>query len=230
MSQFILKDIQKEEQLGSVVIKSLKDVNLEFEKGQFYSLVGPEGAGKSKILNILSFSENPSAGTFLYNNRNVRELEQREINHIRANNIGYIPQIVNLNLTISAIDNVSMVSKILGEENVVAREKAEFWLKQVGLGHKINATPLELDYLEFKKIGIARAMIKKPEILLADDIYYKINPVRGRELLELLLKLNKEHKVTVVQTARNAELAKSSTIYTIQDGVTSQPLTANNAA
>lgn len=230
MSQFILKDIQKEEQLGSVVIKSLKDVNLEFEKGQFYSLVGPEGSGKSKILNILSFSESPSAGTFLYNNRNVRELEQREINHIRANNIGYIPQIVNLNLTISAIDNVSMVSKILGEENVVARDKAEFWLTQVGLGHKINATPLELDYLEFKKIGIARAMIKKPEILLADDIYYKINPVRGRELLELLLKLNKEHKVTIVQTARNAELAKSSTIYTIRDGVTSQPFTANTAA
>jgi putative ABC transport system ATP-binding protein len=229
--QYILKQVRKEEQLGSVVIQSLKDVNLEIEEGTFNSICGPEGSGKSRILNILGMINMPTAGEFQYKNRIVSQLTEREISAIRATKISYIPQFLNMNLTSSVLENVSMMAKILGADNKEAQEKAMYWLRKVGLSTKAHCIPLELDLVNIKKILIAKAMVKKPEILLLDDIYNKLNSSAAEELQNLLIKINHDHHVTIIQTTRNVDHTKASAfVYDINDGKTSKRCLASTAA
>ncbi len=229
--QYLLKQVRKEEQLGSVVIRSLQDVNLEVEEGSFHSICGPEGSGKSKIISILSLIDVPSSGEFYFNGENIAQLSYRDVSWIRSTQIGVIPQVININFTSSVLDNISMISKIMGEDNKLAKEKAMYWLQQVRLDHIAHLSPLELDFTATKKLGIAKAMIKNPKILLADNIYHQIPTTGAEELLNLLTDLNLQHGITVVQTARTDRFVKSNSfVYDIHNGKTSKRCIASTAA
>lgn len=222
MNIFQLKNISKEHCLGSVILKSLKNVNLEIDRGKFYSILGPEGAGKSRILYLLGLTDLPSTGNIYYKGNNILNLDEKESSRIRNQEIGFVPQSFHLNSTISILENVSMISRILGEDNWVAEEKAEFWLSKVGLEAKINAYPIELSLEEFKRVALAKMMVKKPEIILADEIYQHLDYQEANNLLKLLTSFNKEYQVTIVQATRCQEFTKySDVIYKIKDGYSS---------
>jgi putative ABC transport system ATP-binding protein len=226
-----LKHVQKEEHLGSVVIKSLKEVNLDIEKGSFNTICGPEGSGKSRLISLLNLMEMPSSGEFFFKESKISQLTEREINATRANHISYIPQCLCLNLTSSVLENVWMMAKIMGHDNKDSKEKALYWLQTVGLYKKALCIPLELDLLDIKKICIAKCMVKNPEVLLLDDIYHKLTAAASEELQNLLVQLSLNHRVTTVQTTRNENLAKAgSSIYDINNGVTNKRCLASSAA
>lgn len=229
--QFVLKNVRKEDQFGSVIIRSLKDVNLEIEKGSFTTIYGPAGSGKSKLLSILSLMEMPSAGEFFFGGKNTGEFSVRELSVLRAAKIGFVPQIVNLNMTISVLENVSVAAMIHGYDTLSAREKAGEWLDTLDLGHRFNCTPLELNQLEIKKTGLAKAMIKDPEVLLIDDPYYRLTAAETAELQESLHFINQVNEATVIQATRSIDISKPGpVVYHIQDGKTIRQSLSTTAA
>ena len=220
MNLFELKNISKEHCLGDVKFKSLHHIEMVIESGKFYTLWGPEGAGKSRILFLLGLMDQPTTGEIFYKGINVAGMDDKQMKSIRVNEVGYIPQNFYLNNTFTLLDNISLVSKLMGQDNWLAQEKAEFWLHKVGLDHKMNGYPLELNKLEFKKAAIAREMVKKPEILLADELYLDLQPEEIQEVVDLLLEINKTYQTSIVQTSRIPGCAKfCDTIYQVKDGV-----------
>lgn len=229
--QFLLKNVRKEDKLGSVVIRSLRDINLEIEKGSFTTIYGPEGSGKSRLLSIMSLTELHSAGEFLFESRDISDLTEREISVLRAAKIGYVPQILNLNMTISVLENVSVAARIQGHDTRSAREKAFQWLDELDMSDKFNCTPLELTQLEIKKTGIAKAMIKNPDVLLIDEGYYRLPVREAEELFTTLYSINQRLGTTIVETARNLEISRPGPfVYLIQNGKTSRQLLSTTAA
>lgn len=228
---YILKQVRKDEQLGSVMIRSLRDVSLEIEEGSFNFICGPEGSGKSRLLSVLALISMPTSGEFYFRDTNVTKLSEREISAIRAAQIGYLPQIANLNMTSSLLDNISMAAKIRGDDSKKAQEKAMRWIAKTGLSGKELCIPLELDLLDIKRTCIARMMTKSPKILLLDDIYNRLTRDEADELLSLLYKINYEHGTTIIQTARNDNFVKQGTfVYDIHQGATSKRCLAVSAA
>ena len=213
MELFNLIDVSKEHNLGSVKLKSLNKLNLTVEAGRITSITGPEAAGKSRLVHLLSFNDTATHGTIEYKGRQVARLDEKMISKIRTCEIGLIPQSFHLNSTISILDNVSMVAKIMGQDNWVAQEKAEHWLESMGLQDCMNEFPIELRLLEFKKVGIAKAMMREPDVLICDDLYQHMSDQECEEAGSLLVNLNRDHGITVVQTARTEDLTKGSDVY-----------------
>lgn len=219
MNLFELNNISKEHYLGSVKLKSLQHVNLSVEKGKVTSITGPEASGKSRILHLLSLHDTPTDGELIYNGKNLATCDEKELSRIRTCDVGLVPQSFHLNSTISILDNVSMIAKILGEDNWVAREKAEYWLSKLGLQNCLNDYPIELGLFEFKKVGIAKAMIKKPEFLIVDELYTCLNEEECMELFHFIHELNKEYKLTIIHSTRNMEYCKySDWVYQMNNG------------
>ncbi|MFW5761967.1 MAG: ATP-binding cassette domain-containing protein, partial [Cyclobacteriaceae bacterium] len=137
----------------------------------------------------------------------------------RTYDVGLVPQSFNLNSTITILDNVSMISKIMGEDNWIAKEKAEYWLSRIGLQAHLNDYPIELGLLEFKKVGIAKAMIKKPEFLILDELYACLSNEESNNLFQFIYDLNKEYQMTIIQATRKMDYCKySDTVYQIKNG------------
>jgi len=220
-NQFVLRNVRKEDQLGSVIIRSLRDVNMEIERGSFTTIYGPAGSGKTKLLSILSLMEPPTSGEFYFEGRNTNEITVRELSVTRAAKIGVVPQILNLNMTISILENVSVAAMIHGYDSRSAREKAAEWLHALDLGHKMNCTPLELNQLEIKKTGLAKAVIKDPGVLLIDEPYYLLAPREVREMQDALSFVHQINGATLIQATRNMDAGKPGTVvYHIQNGKT----------
>ncbi|MGK7394083.1 MAG: ATP-binding cassette domain-containing protein [Candidatus Cyclobacteriaceae bacterium M3_2C_046] len=222
MDQYLeLKNVVKEHNLGSVQLKSLYNVNMVIEKKGFHTLIGPEASGKSRILYILGFMDHPSQGKFFLEGKNVADLTDKEINRIRTKDIGFVPQIHHLNNTVSVLDNVSMVIKILGEEHWQADEKAEAILNKIGFKKPVDCLPLELNLKEIKMVALAKALIKKPQILIADDPYYQLATEDALALSEVFKTLKKEKELTFLQAVREETFALDYDIcYEVQEGVT----------
>lgn len=219
MNLFQLSKVSKEHFLGSVKLRSLQQIDLNIEKGKITSFLGPEASGKSRILHLLSLNDTPTEGELIYKGRNLRNFDEKQLSRIRTFEVGMVPQSFHLNSTVSILENVSMVSKIMGEDNWMAQEKAEFWLNKMGLFHNANDYPIELGLLEFKKVGIAKAMIKKPDFLIVDELYASLNEQECNDLFNILYNLNKEYNLTIVQATRRLSYCRySDVIFQMNNG------------
>lgn len=219
MNLFQLSKVSKEHFLGSVKLRSLQQIDLNIEKGKITSIMGPEASGKSQILHLLALNDIPTEGELIYKGRNLQNFDEKQMSKIRTFEVGIVPQSFHLNSTVSILENVSMVSKIMGEDNWMAREKAEFWLKKMGLLHSANDYPIELGLLEFKKVGIAKAMIKKPDFLIVDELYAHLNEQECDDLFNILYNLNKEYNLTIIQATRRLSYCRySDVIYQMNNG------------
>lgn len=223
MNIFQLANVSKEHSLGSVKLKSLQQVNLNIEKGKITSIIGPEASGKSRIVHLLSLNDNPTGGNISYKGVNLATCDEKELSRIRTYDVGLVPQNFHLNSTISILDNVSMIAKIMGDDNWIAREKAEYWLSKLGLQSHLNDYPIELGLFEFKKVGIARAMVKKPEFLILDELYACLTDDECNRLFQYIYELNKEFQLTVIHVSRKVDYCKySDMVYQMKNGKCTQ--------
>lgn len=213
----ILKDINKEFDLGSDKLKILKNININIKKGEFIAIMGASGSGKSTLLNIIGCLDRPSSGSYLFNGKAVDVASSDELALIRNKEIGFVFQSFNLIPYYSAIKNVEVPLSYSNGKN--RRELAEKLLQDVGLGHRLYHKPSLMSGGERQRVAIARALITNPDLILADEPTGALDSKSGKEVMNMFKKMHDEGKTIIIVT-HDIEIAKhAERIIHVKDGV-----------
>jgi putative ABC transport system ATP-binding protein len=200
-----LSGVSKIYRKGEVPVHALKNVDLKINKKDSIAVMGPSGSGKSTLLNIIGCLDRPTHGKIFANGKDVSKLNENEIAKIRRKTIGFVFQFFNLIPNFTALKNVELpmiFSKFPNRE-----KRAKELLKAVGLGHRINHYPSQLSGGETQRVAIARAMANKPDIILADEPTGNLDSKSGKEILQIMKKLNRERNVTLVMVTHDRNIA-----------------------
>jgi putative ABC transport system ATP-binding protein len=179
---------------------ALRDVSLEIGRGELVAIVGPSGSGKSTMLNIIGTLDRASAGTVEIDGFDVATLRDRDLSALRARRIGFVFQNFHLSRGVSALDNVADGLLYTGVSLRDRRERGEAALQQVGLGHRLDHRPHQMSGGEKQRTAIARALARRPVLLLADEPTGSLDSASGDGVVQLLLGLHREGTAVVVIT------------------------------
>ena len=200
MSNLIeLKNISKHYIVNKKTI-ILKKINFKFKKGLIYSLVGPSGSGKSTLLNLLSLIDKPSSGEIIINNKSTKYNDISKNDQLRADKIGIIYQQNNLLPDFNALENVYLARLAIDNNKNRAILEATKIIKSLGLLNRLNHFPSELSGGELQRIAISRALINKPEIILADEPTGSLDQSTAKEVFKILYKLKSKNRLIIYAT------------------------------
>ena len=203
-----LKKISKNYILNNKV-KALRNINFDFELGKIYSIVGPSGSGKSTLLNILSLIDKPTSGNIKIDGKLI-DFNNHDLNDkIRASSIGIIYQNYNLLPDFIALENVSLAGLALNKNTKISLNEAKKIISNLGLSKRLDHFPSELSGGENQRIAIARALINKPKIILADEPTGNLDHISAKNVFKILLGLKKSNRLIIFAT-HNREFAKLS--------------------
>ena len=203
MSGFVsLKDITKIYHMGEVEIRAVDGINFEIEKGEFVVIVGPSGAGKTTVLNLLGGMDTATSGTILVDGQDITKYSERQLTGYRRDDIGFVFQFYNLVPNLNAKENVELALQICKEPL-----DATTVLQDVGLGHRLDNFPAQLSGGEQQRVSIARALAKNPKLLLCDEPTGALDYNTGKQILQLLQDMCREKKMTVIVITHNLALA-----------------------
>lgn len=191
-----LEGVTKEYSTNSFTVKALRGIDLEIEEGEFSALVGPSGSGKSTLLHIIGCLDWVTDGKVILNEKNIEGMNKNRLALIRREFIGFIFQAYNLIPVLTAYENVSFPLTLLGYRKEEIREISMEALESVGLKGMEHRRPKELSGGQQQRIAIARALAKKPKLILADEPTANLDSQTGKEILELMLHLNRTEKTT----------------------------------
>ena len=201
-----IKRINKNFQHRNGLIKIFKNVTLNIKKGDLVALIGPSGSGKSTLLNMISLIDDPTTGQIIFNNKDIKNLNEENKNNIRKKNISMIFQENNLLTDFTAIENVLMPLIIRDEKIELSQKKAEKILKDFNLKSRQNHYPDELSGGEQQRVAIARALISETDLILADEPTGNLDYKTSQEIFSYFLKLKKLNK-TIIFATHNRDLA-----------------------
>ena len=200
MSNLIeLKNISKHYILNKKNI-ILKKINFKFKKGLIYSLVGPSGSGKSTLLNLISLIDKPSKGEILIDKQVIDYNNNTKNDNLRANKIGIVYQQNNLLNDFTALENVYLARMTVNNDKNQAILEATKIIKSFGLSNRLNHFPSELSVGEMQRIAISRALINKPEIILADEPTGSLDYSTAKEVFKILYKLKSKDRLIIYAT------------------------------
>ncbi len=188
-------------------VSALAGVSLEIAPKEFVALMGPSGCGKSTLLHLVAGVDLPTAGEVFVDGRALAQLSDRALSQFRRDRVGIVYQFYNLLPTMSAWENVALPALLTGAPARVARELAEERLGLVGMLHRKDHWPHEMSGGELQRVAIARALVNDPPILLADEPTGNLDSKAGREVLDLLVRLNAERGVTIMLATHSPEVA-----------------------
>ena len=194
-----LKNISKHYIVNKKTI-ILKKINFKFKKGLIYSLVGPSGSGKSTLLNLLSLIDKPTSGEIIINNNTIKYNDSSNNDQLRADKIGIIYQQNNLLPDFNALENVYLARLAIDNNKDKAILEATKIIKKLGLSHRLKHFPSELSSGELQRIAISRALINKPEIILADEPTGSLDLSTAKEVFKSLYKLKNKNRLIIYAT------------------------------
>ena len=189
------------------VIDVLRGISFKVERGESIAIIGASGVGKSTLLNIMGSLEPPSSGQVKFLGKDLYSLPEQELCRIRNRKIGFVFQFHHLLPELTALENVMIPALIARVDSNEARQMARDVLEKVGLGNRLAHQSGELSGGEQQRVAIARALVMKPELILADEPTGNLDWFTGREVAELLFKLNEEQEITMVVATHNRSLA-----------------------
>ncbi|MDR1247953.1 MAG: ABC transporter ATP-binding protein [Treponema sp.] len=192
------EQVAKDYGLGGQRVRALRSVNLEFQEGEFAAIAGPSGSGKSTFLHLAGCLDTVTGGSLSVGGRDTANLSGNQLALLRRRSIGFIFQAYNLIPTLSALENIAFPLALLGMGKGETREKAAAALEQVGLGGMEKRRPREMSGGQQQRVAIARALAKKPALILADEPTANLDSGIGREILELMLALNRSEGTTFI--------------------------------
>ncbi|OWW22886.1 ABC transporter ATP-binding protein [Noviherbaspirillum denitrificans] len=199
---FSLRDVAKTYTMGEVRVLALHDVNLDLYEGEFVVLLGASGSGKSTLLNILGGLDTPSAGTLHYLDHDLTSASDAELTAFRREHVGFVFQFYNLIPSLTALENVQLVTEISPHP----MDPAEA-LRMVGLEERMHHFPAQLSGGEQQRVAIARAIAKQPDMLLCDEPTGALDFRTGKLVLEVLDRINRELGTTTAVITHNAAIA-----------------------
>jgi putative ABC transport system ATP-binding protein len=200
-------DVSKVYDEAGTRVMALADISLAIDRGEFVALMGPSGCGKSTLLHLIAGVDLPTAGEVWVDGQTLAGMSDRALSLFRRDRVGLVYQFYNLLPTMSAWENVALPVLLAGSTARVAREKAEERLHHVGMLHRKDHWPHELSGGELQRVAIARALVNEPAVLLADEPTGNLDSKAGREILELLAKLNASQQVTILLATHSQEAA-----------------------
>jgi len=217
-----LKNITKSFDLNKNKVEVLKGINLQIGDDEFIALMGPSGSGKSTLLGILAGIDSPTSGEIYIYGQDISKKKEDELARFRNENVGIVFQAYNLIPSLNAIQNVK-APLYAGKNKLTSKEideRAKKLLDMVGLSHRETHKPGELSGGEQQRVAIARALIKNPKILVADEPTGNLDAKTGEEIMDLILKINKDMHLTIIMATHNEEIAKlADRVVNISDGI-----------
>jgi len=213
-----LSNVSKTYGTDSHSVTVLKKVNLEIKKGDFTALMGPSGSGKSTLMHIAGCLDVPTSGKVIFENKDVSKLSEAELAQIRNKKIGFVFQSFNLIPRTTALDNVQLPLIYAGINTEKRKKRAQEVLEQLGLKERITHFPNQLSGGEQQRTAIARALVNKPSIILADEPTGNVDSKTGKEIIEIFKKLNKDGNTVVLVTHDEKIAQNAKKIIKIYDG------------
>ncbi len=202
MTYIQVKNSFKRYQVGETEIIANHDVNFDIEKGEFVIILGASGAGKSTVLNILGGMDTNDEGEVWIDGVNISNFDETQLTYYRRADVGFVFQFYNLVPNLTAKENVELAAEIVKDA-----WDAEEALKAVGLGHRLHNFPAQLSGGEQQRVSIARAIAKKPKILLCDEPTGALDYQTGKQVLKILQEMSRDYGATVIIVTHNTALA-----------------------
>lgn len=218
MSLIEMKNITKEYVVGDTALKALDNVSISIDKGEFVSIVGQSGSGKSTLMNILGCLDIPEKGEYYLNGNNIFDLGEGKLSEIRNKEIGFIFQSFNLVNSLSALENVELPLLYRGIKKSERRNLAENALALVDLQSRASHLPGQLSGGQQQRVAIARAIASSPPLILADEPTGNLDVSSGKEIMNILFKLNNQGKTVVMITHDNSIAESTPRKIEISDG------------
>jgi putative ABC transport system ATP-binding protein len=214
-----LKNVKKHYHLGDSIVRAVDGISLKIGQGEFISIMGHSGSGKSTSMNLIGSLDIPTSGKILLDGIDISKLNESELASLRGRKVGFVFQNFNLIPNLSVLENVMlpMIFQDIGRGERI--ERAEELLREVGLGHRLNSYPKLLSGGEMQRVAVARALANDPDIILADEPTGNLDTENGEKIMALLERLNKLGKTIVIIT-HEPELAEEfcEKIYWLKDG------------
>ena len=198
MALLELKSVKKIYDQGKVQVHALRGVDLKVESGEFTSIAGPSGSGKTTLLNMVGCLDKPSEGQIYLDGQEIGNLTKKELARVRRYNLGFIFQSYNLIPVLTAYENVEFVLRLLKKSNSEIKERVMNILDAVGLKGMEDRKPSELSGGQKQRVAIARALVKEPKIVLADEPTANLDSETSKDVLEIMVKMNKQLNTTFV--------------------------------
>lgn len=214
-----LQHIQRRYIMGTEVLYALKDVNIEIFKGEYVALMGPSGSGKSTLMNVLGALDTPTSGTYMLNGKDVSSMGDNELADIRNQEIGFVFQTFNLLPRLSSLENVALPLIYAGIKKEERLERAMDVLKSVGLGDRVNHRPNELSGGQRQRVAVARALVNRPSIILADEPTGNLDTKTSVEIMQLFEDLHKQGNTIIVVTHEEDIAQRAKRIVRLRDGL-----------
>ena len=190
--------VNKIYQQGQVTVQALNDVSLQIDKGEFLAIAGPSGSGKTTLLNMIGGLDRIDSGRIFVDGEAFENLSQSQLAHLRLHKIGFVFQAYNLIPVLSAIENVEYVMLLQGMPSNERRERARAILDDVGLKDQYGRRPSALSGGQQQRVAVARAIVSKPSIVLADEPTANLDSKTGQGLLEMMKQMNAEKQITFI--------------------------------
>ena len=213
------RGVRRVYKMGKLELEALKGIDLEIKRSEYISIMGPSGSGKSTLFNMIGALDKPTSGKVYIDEVDVAQLDAYELAWLRCRKIGYIFQTFNLIPVMTALENVTLPMIFAGLSTDESIDKGVDLLKTVGLEDRVQHRPLELSGGQQQRVAVARALANDPAIVLADEPTGNLDRQTGREIIELLRRLNTEKEVTIISATHDLKMLDvSDRIVWVEDG------------
>jgi putative ABC transport system ATP-binding protein len=216
-----MENITKQYPLGNTIVHALRGVTLTIHEGDFISIIGPSGSGKTTLLNIIGCIDHPSSGTIKVGGHDITHLDDNALTDLRLYKIGFIFQTFNLIPVLNTLENVEFPVLLMKKESKrEITERATKLIEAVGLKEQLLHRPAELSGGQRQRVAIARSLVTRPDIVLADEPTANLDSETGASILSLMKKMNEEEKTTFIFSTHDPDVMKyAKQIIKIRDGV-----------
>jgi len=219
MSLIRLQNISRRYEMGSETIHALRDVTLEIGRGEYVAIMGPSGSGKSTLMNLLGCLDTPTSGLYELNGANVSEMDDNELAEIRNKEIGFVFQTFNLLPRANALRNVELPLIYSGMDSGDRKQRALDTLSNVGLADRVHHKPNEMSGGQRQRVAVARALVNRPSIVLADEPTGNLDSKTGEEIMALFEDLSHKGNTMLVVTHEEEVAKHARRIIRIRDGL-----------
>jgi len=212
------RDLVKTYKMGEIEVNALRGVSFKIERGEVVSIMGPSGSGKSTMMNTLGCLDRPTSGEYILDGESVAEMNDDQLASVRNRKVGFVFQSFNLLSRLSALGNVELPLRYAGLTEG-RKDRARAALEAVGLGDRMTHRPYELSGGQQQRVAVARALVNNPAIIMADEPTGNLDSKVGKEIMNLLLNLNKDLGTTLIIVTHDPKIAEQTgRVIRLRDG------------